>query len=246
MATHPHENQRSTPSPIKVLLADDHTMFREGLAAILASRGGVEVVGQSPNDERALAIARAEKPDVVVMQVETSLEWARKAVSEMLALSPQPRVIICTMTEDPAYLREMLRMGVSAYVHKSSSSAGLINVIRTAVLNPDDDNIVVAMPRGALELSPLEHSLDGAGSVLTRREMEVLLRAARGWSNHQIGSSLNLSEKTVKRHLANVYEKMGVHSRVEAVRVALQEQWFTVSEIAADADGYGGRADARV
>ena len=241
MTTHPHEDQGATPALIKVLLADDHTMFREGLAAILASQGGVEVVGESPNDERAVAMARAKKPDVVVMEVETSLELARKAVSEMLALSPQPRVIICTMTENPAYLREMLRLGVSAYVHKSSSTAELVNVIRTAILNPQDDNIVVAMPREALE-----YSQDGAGNVLTTREMEILLRAAQGWSNHRIASSLNLSEKTVKRHLSNVYLKMGAHSRIEAVRVALQEQWFTVSEIAADTDGHRSRADDRV
>ncbi len=87
-----------TPSPIKVLLADDHTMFREGLAATLASEGDVEMVGQSPNDEHALAMARAQQPDVVIMQVESSLERARELVSEMLALSPAPKVIVCTMT----------------------------------------------------------------------------------------------------------------------------------------------------
>jgi DNA-binding NarL/FixJ family response regulator len=241
MATPHHEDHEGTPHPIRVLIADDLTMFREGLAAILASQGGVGVVGQSPNDERAVAMARAKKPDVVIMEVETSLDRAREAVSEMRSLSPAPKVIICTMTEDPHYLREMLRLGVNAYVHKRSSSADLIDVIRTAVLSPEDENIVVAMPRKALE-----QSQDRDGDVLTRREMEVLLRAARGWNNHQIASSLGRSEKTVKRHLANVYEKMGVHSRVEAVRVALEEQWFTVSEIAADADGYGDRAANRV
>ena len=240
MPTPPHEDHeaedyKGSPSPIRVLLADDHTMFREGLAAILASQGGVEVIGQSTNDGRAAAMARAKKPDAVVMQVEKPLERAREAVSEMLALSPPPRVVICTMTEDLHYLREMLRLGVSAYVHKSSSTAELINVIHTAVLRAEDETVVVAMPRSALE-----ESQDGAGDVLTKREMEVLLLAAQGSSNRQIASSLNLSEKTVKRHLANAYEKMGVHSRVEAVRVALQEQWFTVSKIAADADGSAG------
>jgi DNA-binding NarL/FixJ family response regulator len=236
MATPHHDDYGRTPPPIRVLLADDHTMFREGLAAILTSQGSVEVIGQSPNDERAAAMARAKKPDAVIMQVETSLERARETVSVMLALSPQPRIVICTMTEDPRYLREMLRLGVSAYVHKSSSAAELINVIRAAVLSPEDDNVVVAMPRSALE-----ESQDEAGGVLTEREMEILLLAARGSSNHQIASFLNLSEKTVKRHLANVYEKMGVHSRVEAARVALQEEWFTVSKIAADADGAAHR-----
>jgi len=173
------------PYPIKVLLADDHTMFREGLAAILASKGDVEVVGQSPNEERAVAMARARKPDAVIMEMETSLEQTREAASEILALRRAPKVIICTMTDDPTCLREMLGLGVSAYVHKSSSSAELINVIRTAVLSPEDENTVVAMPRKALE-----HSQDGAGDVLTKREIEVLLRAARGWNNHQIASSL--------------------------------------------------------
>jgi DNA-binding NarL/FixJ family response regulator len=221
-----------TASPIKVLLADDHTMFREGLAAILVSRGGVEVVGQSINDERAAAMARAKKPDAVIMQVESPLEKATEAVSEMLALSPPPRVVICTMTEDPRYLREMLRLGISAYVHKSSSSTELIDLIRAAVLGPENGNVVVAMPRSALE-----ESEDGARDLLTGREMEILLLAARGLRNRMIASSLHLSEKTVKRHLANVYTKIGVHSRVQATQVALREGWLTIKEVAADADG---------
>ncbi len=96
---------------------------------------------------------------------------------------------------------------------------------------------VVAMPQESLELAEDGLSKDGAGSVLSRNELEILLLAARGMSNHQIASRPGIAEATVKRHMANVYPKMGVSSRGEAVRVALENEWFTIREIEAAIDG---------
>src|SRR3712207_7459288 len=103
-----------TSGPIRVLLADDHAMFRQGLAAILASYGGMEVVAEVPNDGAAIRLARETHPDVVVMQVQMPFERAKEALRRMRSSSPSPRVIVVTMLEEPRYVRELMGLGVSA------------------------------------------------------------------------------------------------------------------------------------
>jgi DNA-binding NarL/FixJ family response regulator len=212
--------------PTTVLLADDHTMFREGLAGLLTSYGGLEVVGETTNDEGAVALAREKKPDVVIMQVQMPFEKAKQALDWMRAVEPAPKVVIVTMFEDPAMMRDFLRLGASGYVLKSVSSQQLIGVVRAAVFDPKDENVVVGMPR---EL--LEEAEGGSDGVLSARELEILLLAARGLSNRQIATRVHLAEGTVKRHLSNSYHKMEVGSRGEAVRKALHDEWITISEV---------------
>ena len=217
--------------PIKVLLADDHTMFREGLAGLLASYGGMEVVGSTPNGEEAVALAERMRPDVVLMQVQIPFERAKDFLARMRAVSPPPKVVIVTMFESPRYLRELMNLGASAYLIKSASTQHLIGAIRAAVFDPKGENVVVGMPRGMLE-----EARKGSGGVLSARELEILLLAARGLSNREIAEKLHLAEATVRRHLANTYSKMEVSSRAEATRKALQEEWITVSDVTEDID----------
>ncbi len=211
--------------PVRVLLADDHTLFRQGLAGVLASYEGMEVVGEVPNDAAALELARELEPDVVVMQVQVPLERAKEALRELQELPRPPKVVIVTMFEDPRYVRELMGFGANAYLLKSSSAEHLIAAMRAAVFDPDGEHVVVEMPRSMLEIR------GGEGGVLSAREMEVILLAARGLSNRQISRSLHLSEATVKRHLANIYPKMGVSSRGEAARKALAENWITIEDV---------------
>ena len=220
--------------PIRVLLADDHTMFRQGLAGILASYGGMEVVATVPNDEDALRLARELRPDAVVMQVQMPVERALETLEAMRAFPDPPKVVIVTMLESPRYVRTITGAGASAYLLKTSSAEHLIAAVRAAVLDPEGGNAVVGMPRAMLE-----ESGEGAEGVLSARELEILLLAARGLSNGRIASSLHISEATVKRHLANVYEKMGVGSRGEASREALLRDWITIQEIKGPAPGNG-------
>ena len=215
--------------PTTVLFADDHTMFREGLAALLTSYGGLEVVGETTNDQGAVALARQTKPDVVIMQVQMPFEKAREALDRMRAVEPAPKVVIVTMFEDPALMRDFLRLGVSGYVLKSGSSQHLVGAVRAAVFDPEGGNVVVGMPR---EL--LEEAEEGSDGVISVRELEILLLAARGLSNRQIATKVRIAEGTVKRHLSNSYHKMGVGSRGEAVRKALHDEWITISEITED------------
>ena len=226
-------------TPIKILLADDHTMFREGLANLLTAYGGLEVVAQTTNDEGAVALAREKKPDVVIMQVQTPFEKARETLDRMRALQPAPKVIIVTMFEDPAIMRAFLRLGASGYVLKSSSTTQLVSAIRVAAFASEEGNIVIGLPRQLLEQSE-----EGAEGVLSVRELEILLLAARGLSNRQIATRVRLAEGTVKRHLTNTYHKIGVGSRGEAARKALQEEWITLSEITEEDLTEGGQERA--
>src|ERR687894_1087134 len=225
------EGSNETNRPIRVLLADDHTLFRQGLAGLLAAYGGLEIIAEVPNDGDALAQAQEEKPDVVLMQVQMPFERSKDSLLKMREISPPPKVVIVTMFEEPRYVRDLMGVGASAYLLKSVSVEHLTGAIRAAVFDPKGENVVVGMPR-----QMVEEVEDGSGGVLTVREMEILVLVARGLSNHQVASSLRVSEATVKRHLANAYPKMGVSSRGEAVRKALSENWITIEEITQEDD----------
>ena len=217
---------------IRVHLADDHTMFREGLESILASKGGIEVVGRSSSGgEDAVALIEENKPDVVIAQIDVDLNTAREVLSGIRQASPGSRIVVLTMFDNFRSLKALSKMGIDAYIHKSSSSEELLATIDAASREPAGENVVVSIPRGLLERMG-EEPVGG----LSERETEILVLAARGLSNRLIAQELNLSEATIKRHLANVYRRIGVGSRSEAVRMALMEQWIGIGEITS-ADG---------
>ncbi len=226
---------RGVDAPIRVLLADDHTLFRQGLAGILDAYGAMEVVAEVPNDAEALRLARELRPDVVVMQVQMPFEKARETLSAMRSFDDPPKVVIVTMFESPRYVRGLAEVGASAYLLKSDSAEHLVAAVRAAVLDPNGEHVVVGMPRAMLE-----RARQGAEGSLTARQLEILLLAARGLSNGRIASSLRIAEATVKRHLASVYEKMDVGSRGEAAREALLRDWITIEEIRGPAPGEDG------
>jgi DNA-binding NarL/FixJ family response regulator len=210
---------------IRVLLADDHTLFRQGLARLLASYGGLEIIAEVPNDQQALRLAQEENPDVVVMEVQMPFERSKESLLKMSRISPSPKVVLVTMFEEPRYVRELMNLGASAYLLKSVSVEHLTGAVRAAVFDPKGQHVVVGMPQ-----EMIEEVEEGSGGVLSVREMEILLLVARGLSNRQIASALTVTEATVKRHLANAYPKMGVSSRGEAVRKALFENWITIGD----------------
>ena len=149
----------------------------------------------------------------------------------MRAVSPTPKVVVVTMFESPRYLRELMSLGASAYLIKSASTQHLIGAIRAAVFDPKGENVVVGMPR-----EMLEEARKGWGGVLSARELEIVLLAARGLPDREISRSLHIAEATARRHLANTYSKMEVSSRSEATRTALQEDWITVSDVIQDTE----------
>jgi DNA-binding NarL/FixJ family response regulator len=215
--------------PIRVMLADNHAMFRQSVAGMLANDGEVVVVGDADNGPQAVEIAKQTRPEVIVMQVEQEPEEAASEIGDMLEASPDSRVVVLTVHQDPRMVRRMLEIGTGAYVHKSATVEELVGALRRATRNPsegEEDFAVLGMEERMMDQV---NKADDHG--ISARELEVLVLVGRGLSNAQIASRLHLSEATVKRHLANAYPKLGVSSRGEALRKAMGEGWITERDI---------------
>jgi DNA-binding NarL/FixJ family response regulator len=218
----------------RVHLADDHTMFREGLQAILSSREGIEVVGSTSTGPEATALVAKTKPDVIVTQLDMQPKGAQEVISGLRKASPESRIVVLTLWDNLRYVQAVSKMGIDAYLHKSSSADELVATIGTVSREPMGRNVVISMPRVLLQKL-------GEGPVggLSERETEIVVLAARGLSNRLIAQELHVAEATVKRHLANVFQKVGVGSRNEAVRKAIVEQWIGLHEITSASVGDG-------
>ena len=219
---------------VRIHLADDHTMFREGLAAILSSEDGLEIVGQSDTGDAAAALVGETKPDVVITELDMQLKTAEDILDGIRSASPGSKIVVLTLFDNLRYMQALSRMGINAILHKSSSAEELIATLGILSREPEGQNVVVSLPRNLFQ------NLGGeAAGGLSVRETEVLVLAARGLPNRLIARELHISEATAKRHLANIYQKVGVRSRTEAVRKALEEEWFGIEEITGD--GEAGR-----
>ncbi len=213
-----------------MLLADDHALVRQGVAEMLSTDPGVEVVGEAADGREAVDLARKHSPEVVILDVEMPVMGGQVALRKLLALRPAPKVVIVTVFADEVHVRELMSLGASAYLSKNASMQDLIATVRSVVgerKGQNEDEVILFVPRRALE----EEVLKGGESPLSGREAQVLMLAARALSNREIARSLHLSETTVKRHLSNVYEKLGVRSRGEAARKALSEGWISAWDV---------------
>lgn len=210
--------------PVRVLLADDHTLIREAISEMLEADEDIEVVGQAEDGAEAVALAKETKPDVVLLDVEMPVMDGEEAISRVAEVSPASRVVVLTMYNDTRLVRKLLALGASAYLVKTTSSAELISTVKS--MAGGEERVILSLSREALAKSG---ERDRVG--LSERELEILLFVARGMSNARIASSLYLTEGTVKRHLHNIYTKLGVASRGEATRKALSEGWITARDI---------------
>ena len=217
----------------RVHLADDHTMFRQGLEAILVSQEWIEVVGSTTTGPEVADQVGRTRPDVIVTELDMQPKTAEEIIEGLHRASPDSRIVVLTLWDNLRYVQALSKMPIAALMHKSSSAEELVATIGAVSVDPARGNTLLSMPRGLLQRL-------GEGPVggLSERQTEVVILAARGLSNPRIAEELYISEATVKRHLANVYEKIGVSSRNEAVRTALVEQWIGIHEItSADGDG---------
>ena len=229
MEAYRHEEEERTNT--KVLLVNGHRLFRGGLKKILSSsQGDVEVLGEARDEEEAVEFAKETEPDVVVLDAEEhNSAGERKTVEMLLECSPASGVVVIALQDGSRRsIRQLLSQGVSAYLDADASPEYLVAAVRTAARRGSRGagNAFLSTPKAVPE-----EQKETARYGLSRRELEVLTLAARGLSNRQIADAIHLANSTVKRHLANIYHKLGVGSRGEATRRALTEGWLDVRHL---------------
>lgn len=198
----------------RVVIADDHQLFRDGIVEICASDPDLEVVGQARNGAEAVAVVRRTHPDVVLLDVEMPGTDVKEVIQELLECRPAPQVAVLSVHEDPRLVNKLMALGARAYISKGVTREELLNAIRS--IGNDRDHVVLSISRDTMK-----RLQGGVKGPLTDRETEVLTLVAKGLQNAQIAAKLYISEGTVKRHLTNIYEKLEVRSRIRAVNKAI-------------------------
>jgi two-component system, NarL family, response regulator NreC len=204
---------------IRILLADDHTVLRSGLCALLSTHRDLEVVGEAAEGAEAIRLAQALKPDVVVMDIGMPGVSGIDATARIRRELPSTRVLILSMHDDQGYLRQALRAGASGYVLKKAADTELLAAIRAAArgevfLDP-------SLARGFVEDVVLPKAQEPQIPALSDREREVLQLLARGHTNQQVADRLCIGVKSVETYKARLMDKLGLKGRAELVRYAL-------------------------
>lgn len=213
-------------SKIRLLVADDHPVVRAGLRTLLGAQPDMEVVGEASDGEKAVELALALRPDVVVMDIAMGGTNGIEATKEIRSRLPQTRVLVLTMHENEEYLRRMLEAGATGYVLKQAVDTELAVAIRA--VHRGEVFLYSSLTRVLLgDLSPGEESSDDRPPQdgydrLSPREKEVLRLVALGYTNRQIADELYLSIKTVETYRARLMEKLRLKSRSALVRYALR------------------------
>ena len=210
-----------TVRPVRVLVADDQTLFRVGLAGLLSKDDRVEVVGQAGDGMEALHLCEELEPDVVLMDIRMPNLDGIKATELIHAARPATRVLILTSLDADSHVMAALKVGASGYVLKDSSPDALVASILTVMSGERVMGGVVA--ERVLAMLTGETTTQEFYDGLTRREVEILKLIAAGAGNKQITQKLSISEKTVRNHISNMYEKLQIFDRSQAVLYAARK-----------------------
>lgn len=215
---------------IRVLLADDHVVLREGMRNLLQKEPDLEVVGEAGDGEEAVNLAAALQPDVAIMDIVMPKLSGIEATRRIKEVSPSTAVLVLTAYEDDRYILGLLEAGAAGYLPKSSRTAELVGAIRAVSAGE-----AVLLPAvTARLLARAVRSGEGLNAAktneqLSEREIEILRLAAKGMGNKEIARELALSVPTIKAHLVNIFNKMGVGSRTEAVLQAVRRGWVELA-----------------
>jgi len=216
-------------STIRVLIADDHALFRKGVAGALAAEPGFEVLGEADDGREALALARELMPDVILMDISMPRVDGLEATRQIKAEIPYVRIVILTVSDEGRLLLEAVKSGAQGYLLKSIEPGALVAALRGVVRGEAPisrtmasrllDEFARERRREATVRSPL--------GELSAREREVLTLVAQGRSNKEVAAALAIAENTVKNHLKNILEKLHLENRVQAATLALRAGLLT-------------------
>jgi DNA-binding NarL/FixJ family response regulator len=229
--------------PIRVVLADDHAVVRKGIREFLEQEGDIAVVAEAVDGVQAVSLVVEHRPDVAVLDIQMPGLSGIEATRQIKAQSPEVRVLVLTAYDDDPYIFALLHAGANGYILKTADSAELVRALRavhrgesaldSAVTHKVVQQLTTGQPLAPGIEEDVGHMGRRSGGVaqaeaLTEREVEVLGLAAKGLTNKGIGHTLGISDRTVQGHLANIYGKLSVNSRTEAVLQALKQGWIAV------------------
>jgi two-component system, NarL family, response regulator NreC len=204
---------------IKILLADDHTIVRQGLKLILSAHADMQVLGEAANGREAVELAAKLHPDIVLMDVAMPELNGIEATRQMVAANARIRILVLSMHKESVYVREILRAGARGYILKDAIDTELLTAIRSVARG---DGYISPAVSGAL-LNDFRGNAASPIDLLSPREREVLQLIAEGKTNKEIATRLNLSVYTVDSHRGKVMEKLNLHSTGELVRFAMKQ-----------------------
>jgi len=217
---------------IKILLAEDHVVVRQGTRQLLEREQDLDVIGEAGDGEEAVRLASQLKPDVVIMDVAMPKLSGIEATKQIKKLLPLTIVLVLTGYDYDEYIFSLLEAGAAGYLLKDVSGEELIGAVRAVyagepVLHP----VVLHRLMSRFNPSVAGPALVKPVEVLSEREMEVLRVAAKGMRNKNIGKTLFISERTVQAHMRSIFNKLGVGSRSEAILYSLKRGWFTLEDL---------------
>lgn len=213
---------------LRILIADDHEVFRRGVRDVLEDQTGWQVVGEAANGRQAVDMARELQPDIVVLDISMPELNGLDATRQILQVSPGSEILILTLHDSEQLAEEVLRAGVRAYILKSDAAQDLVSAVSALQRHMPLFTSKIA----GMVLEGFLHSTKSSKGVqtvveLTGREREIVQLLAEGKSNKEVASTLGISVKTAETHRANVMHKLGLHSTAELVRYALRNRIAT-------------------
>lgn len=206
------------PTPIRVMVADDHPMMREGISAVLLAAGGIDVVATAANGEEAIAAFARLRPDVALVDLQMPVKDGLEAIIGIRALQPDARIVVLTTYSGDARVVAALKAGAAAYLLKDAAGQALAQAVRNV---HHGASVMAPAARRAVEN---HYPLD----ALSARELDVLRLAADGNTNRVIGEALGIGEPTVKTHMSAILGKLGASDRTHAVTLALKRGYITL------------------
>jgi two-component system response regulator NreC len=214
-------------STLRIVLADDHVMMRDGLKSLVNAQADMEVVGEAGDGRVALLKARELQPDIVVMDISMPELNGLEATGRLKGCCQKAKVLVLTAYDDGGYLRQLLEAGASGYVLKKAAAEELVKAIRVVAAGGVylDPTLAGKVVSGYVGKKKLRGAL--AGSELSEREEEVLRLVAWGYTNKEVAGYLNISVKTVETHKTNLMEKLSLSGRSDVVRYALRRGWLS-------------------